>query len=78
MISEVLSYLKKNKEASATEISLYLKIDKTLAEALIQELIRKGRVEKQIYEKVKCHCNQRNCSGNLCYDVEIYKIIETK
>jgi len=73
MLSEILGYMKKNREASISEISLYLKMDKQLVETGLDELIRKGRVEKNIVKHVSCGSCGCGCSSSSCEDTVVFR-----
>jgi predicted transcriptional regulator len=76
MILEVLGYLKKHREATISELEISLNIEQILAEAILEELISKGRVEKHLLEKVKCLCNCEGCTSKSCKPIEIYRLIK--
>ncbi|HOQ11062.1 MAG: Ferrous iron transport protein C [Spirochaetes bacterium ADurb.Bin218] len=78
MLSQIIKYLKTNKEASASQIAVELKIDRQTVEAILEELIRKGRVIKYIYENSTClcNCNCCGCTGMSCKAKEAYRLIQ--
>ena len=77
MLSEILNYMKKNREASISEISLYLKMDKQLVETGLEELIRKGRVEKGLVKNASCGSCGCGCSSASCGDTVVFRYRET-
>lgn len=77
MLSEILNYMKKNREASVSEISLYLKMDKQMVETGLDELIRKGRIGRHIIQHVSCGCCGGGCISSACGDTEVYRYIES-
>lgn len=76
MLSEILNYLKKNREASMSEISLYLKMDKQMVKTGLEELIRKGRVDRHTLQHVSCGCCSGGCSSSACGNTEVFRYIE--
>ena len=77
MLSEILNYMKKNREASISEISLYLKMDKQLVETGLEELIRKGRVERGLVQHASCSSCGCGCSSSACGDTVVYRYKDT-
>ncbi|HOP29996.1 MAG TPA: FeoC-like transcriptional regulator [Spirochaetota bacterium] len=77
MLSEILNYMKKNREASVSEISLYLKMDKQMVETGLEELIRKGRVERYTIQHVSCGCCSGGCMSSACGNTEVFRYIES-
>lgn len=77
MLSEILGYMKKNREASISEISLYLKMDKQLVETGLEELIRKGRVDRHTIQHVSCGRCSGGCTSSACSDTEVFRYIQS-
>jgi len=78
MLSDILNYLKKNKEASASEIAVILKFDRRMTEEALNELISKGRIERNIIRHASCGSCTGRCSLSSCVDNEVFHYIEAK
>lgn len=77
MLTEILSYMKKNREASVSEISLYLTMDKQLVETGLEELIRKGRIGRHVIQHMSCRGCGGGCSSSPCSVTEVYRYVES-
>ena len=77
MLSDILDYLKKNREASGSEIAVLLKMDRQLVEDALDELIKKRRVERNMIKHVSCGGCGGACSSSSCIDKEIFRYIDT-
>lgn len=78
MLSDILNYLKKNREASASEIAVILKLDRKMAEEALGELVSKGRIERSIIKHVSCGNCGGACSSSACDDKEVFRYVDSK
>lgn len=77
MLTEILNYLKKSREASVSEISIYLKMDREMVETGLEELVRKGRIERDLIKHASCGGCGGWCSSSACSDTEAYRYVES-
>ncbi|HOP62027.1 MAG TPA: FeoC-like transcriptional regulator [Spirochaetota bacterium] len=73
MLAEILNYMKKNREASASEIALCLKMDRQMVETGLNELIRKGRINRHTVKHISCANCGCGCSSGSCPDITVYR-----
>jgi len=72
MLSEILNYLKKNREASASEVAVILKFDRKMTEEALAELVNKGRIERSVIKHVSCGGCGGACTSSSCEDKEVF------
>jgi hypothetical protein len=73
MLSEILNYIKKNREASASEIAVILKLDRKITEEALTELVNKGRIERNVIKHVSCGGCGGACTSSSCDDKEVFR-----
>ena len=76
MLSDILDYMRKNREASVSEIALYLKMDRSLVESVLNELADKGRINRRTIQHVSCGCCSGNCASAACGETVVYSYID--
>lgn len=76
MLSDILNYLKKNREASASEIAVILRLDRKMTEEALAELVHKGRIERNIIKHVSCGGCGGGCCSSSCDDQEVFRYVE--
>jgi len=78
MLSGIINYLKKNREASASEIAVILKLDRKMTEEALAELVNKGRIGRNVIKHVSCGRCFGGCCSSECEDKEVFRYVESK